>query len=432
MKILVLSQLWYPENGVPQRRWSWLSKILTDAGGHEVVVITPPPMQEQASSFKDYARQRRRASHHNSLHGERGIGGELIIRSGYFPNGDSLTAKIAHQAAGALSTVWTVFRYRQCLRDVDLIIGTVPALPTAALAAVIARYMKVPFVIDLRDAWPDLLAYADKWNKSLGKTSLRERVLRKGPLPAVVSMTRQVLSTVLDKADGIIVTSENFRERLLDTLEDKSTPRNVLTIRNVFPPESHDTEAIAPAEKQRGLHVLYAGTLGRAQNLENALKAAALVRNAGYDIHLTFVGAGAAKKRLHEIARQEGIEAEFLRRRPADSLNDLYSWADTALVHLTDWEPLEWTVPSKTYELMEVGVHISGVVSGEGGHLIEQLGAGHVVEPENPEALAALWIRLINNPSLLTPSDKGQRWVKRLREESVPDDVLSFLNRVVA
>lgn len=40
MGLLVLSQFWYPENGVPQRRWTWLSNIFSEIGG-DISVVAP-------------------------------------------------------------------------------------------------------------------------------------------------------------------------------------------------------------------------------------------------------------------------------------------------------------------------------------------------------------------------------------------------------
>lgn len=42
MRILVVSQYWYPDNGIPQHRWAWLSRTLTEAG-HTVNVVCPHP-----------------------------------------------------------------------------------------------------------------------------------------------------------------------------------------------------------------------------------------------------------------------------------------------------------------------------------------------------------------------------------------------------
>lgn len=44
--ILIVSQYWYLENGVPQRKWMWLTKILVDAG-HEMSGIALLPHYER-------------------------------------------------------------------------------------------------------------------------------------------------------------------------------------------------------------------------------------------------------------------------------------------------------------------------------------------------------------------------------------------------
>ena len=99
MRILVLSQYWAPENGVPQRRWSWLSKILVQAG-HDVLVIAPPPHYQRRLGLKQWF-SRRNVLGANDL--EKGNSGEKILRSGFFPAGPSLTHRILNQASVAAS-----------------------------------------------------------------------------------------------------------------------------------------------------------------------------------------------------------------------------------------------------------------------------------------------------------------------------------------
>ena len=97
-------------------------------------------------------------------------------------------------------------------------------------------------------------------------------------------------------------------------------------------------------------------------------------------------------------------------------------------MHLTDWEPLARAVPSKTYELMEAGIHISGVVTGETAELISKLHAGDVVNPEAPEDLANLWCDLARGPSRLSVSSEGLDWVNSERTEVVPPSLLNAVS----
>src|SRR5699024_12664040 len=81
-------------------------------------------------------------------------------------------------------------------------------------------------------------------------------------------------------------------------------------------------------------------------------------------------------------------------------------------------------------ELMELGIHISGVLNGEAGALIEELDAGHVVAPEAPEALAQLWIDLARNRKLLEVSESGKKWVEEERSFTAPGNMIGSLERV--
>ncbi|MDO5668793.1 MAG: glycosyltransferase family 4 protein [Corynebacterium sp.] len=431
-QILVLSQYWYPENGVPQRRWTWLTKILVDAG-YEVTVITPPPHYQRKLDLRTWWRERRYASR---LETDLGPSGEHIVRSGFIPSGDSLTLKALNQATVALGSLWVVLKRPGKLRGYrpDLIIGTVPALPTAAATWLTAARFRAPYVIDLRDAWPDLLKEAENWNRSTGVRSLRERILTKGPLQLLSAVTRKAINHALKNAAGITVTSSYLAENLATRRElwVNGNPPPIETVRNVFPPETAFVKNHDAQNTSDGLNVLYAGTFGRAQNLDNALRAAELAKARGVNVSVTFVGAGVTRDALVKSAREKDVDVRFVNRRPAEDLASFYEWADTALVHLTDWEALDRAVPSKTYELMSSGVHISGVVNGEAAELIRLQRSGDVVEPENPEALADLWVSLARNRSRLKVSSEGATWAEKERRSEAPDRLLSLVKRALA
>lgn len=425
MRILVISQYWAPENGVPQRRWSWLTRTLVEAG-HEVCVLSPPPHYLRDQSFSEWSKSRF-ARQKNVV--EKGDAGETIIRSGYLPGGMSITKKVVNQASVALGSLKKVVEREGPVRSFspDIVIGTVPALPTALVTFVAAKRVGAPYIIDLRDAWPELLEYSGQWNAAVGEASLRQKILSKGPLQLVLFITQRVLRMVYSRADAILVTSECLGERLR---EEKTHATDVTTIRNVFPPETKVARPARGDTEKTNLNVLYAGTLGRAQNLENALHAAKLAGNAGVEVNLRFVGAGAARNELQRTARDLGVNAEFLTRRGAGDLAEHYLWADTALVHLTDWEPLQRAVPSKTYELIDQQLHISGVVAGETARLITALMVGDVVPPEQPEALARLWCALVKDPSQLQIGETGIQWLSRERDKVAPKTLLDCVNRV--
>ena len=77
---------------------------------------------------------------------------------------------------------------------------------------------------------------------------------------------------------------------------------------------------------------------------------------------------------------------------------------------------------------MTLGIFITGVVKGETAELIERLGAGAVVPPKQPEALAALWTDLANRRTLIQVDRKGREWVVKERSEVVPHTLAKALD----
>mgnify|MGYP001940070529 CR=1 FL=1 len=426
MRLLVLSQFWYPENGVPQRRWTWLSSIFANMGG-EISVVAPPPNYRRKLGVKDSLR-----SFVPSSQVETGPAGEEIYRSPFLSAGESLLGRAFSQAFIASGALMVVARNWAEIRTVDAVVGTVPALPTAVVSFLVARVFRVPYVIDLRDAWPDLMKEHRNWNRALEARSRHEEIINSGPIRILSWIVEKGLNALLERADAIIVTSEDLAEKLRSQRSKYLTSQNqqlITTIRNVFPantptlPKRHSFDF-------KTLRVLYAGTLGRAQNLRNSIDAAAIAQYQGTPVELVFVGGGAAAKELEKYAALKGVNASFYRVRSAAELVRFYEWADTALVHLTDWEPLDRAVPSKTYELMSLGIHISGVVNGETARIIESLEAGDTVEPENPHHLAELWTALFNDPARLSVTAKGRMWVESERETVVPGEVKKIVRWV--
>lgn len=396
--------------------------MLRDAG-HEVVVVTPKP------NYRFNSGARCSLSELLPKVGvELGPSGETIIRTGSIQFGESLVARVTAQAVMALQSLFCIGVHAKEVVKADAVIGTIPAIPTAFLAWFVSLVLGVPYAIDLRDAWPDLMKNSASWNASLGK-SKSKTAFAKGIKRVLTRVVAPALNRVIRGARCIVVTSADLKRQLeadFVDLEPGIPAPHVYTIRNVFP--HHSTRSVVNRTVEPGtLNVLYAGTLGRAQNLANAIRAAKIARTQGVDVRLRFVGTGAARDYLVGLAKSLDVEVEFYSFNPPELLNEHYSWADTALVHLTDWEPLGRAVPSKTFELMALGIHITGVVEGETKRLIEMLRAGDTAAPEDPHALASLWGNLSRNPDMLSVGPEGREWVFRQREEIVPARIIEII-----
>ena len=412
MKILIISQYWAPENGAPQRRWAWLSRELSKAG-HDVLVVAPPPHYNRKMGFWDWIHVRGYCA---QKHIEHGTYGERILRTGFIPAGASLTSRVLNQATVALAAITALTRPK--LRTgwtPNVVIGTIPALPTAFVTRIVAWGFAVPYILDLRDPWPDLLESQREWNAAVGKKSWRERLVGHGPLQILSRLTAEMLNGALRHAKAILVTTDSLKSELLqrEKIRGKKRASDFAVVRNVFPVAGVELVRDVKDSSSEALHVLYAGTIGRAQDIGTALEAINIAKTRGVTIQFRVVGAGAAKPEVVKIARDLGIDVEVFRRQKPDELNEHYAWADTALVSLASWDALRWAVPSKLYELMSMRMHISVVATGEAADLVRELHAGVAIPPAHPEKLAETWIALARGEIDKSVGFEAKTWVQR-------------------
>lgn len=433
--MLLLTHGWVPENGVPQRRWLWLTRVLRRQDIDVDVISTSRQRPiSHVPSDADSSDVLCRSSKWN-----RGEYGEWVYIPKVFNLGNSLTARALGQVLDGASQLGAAFAEYGLKRSArpDLIVGTVPVLPTAFTTWLIARLLHRPYVIDLRDAWPDLLEVPEKWNSSVGVPSFRERLFTLAPFKAGLSVGARALWRILEKADGVVVTSEAHKQHLHEKWENhpegswvehqifreaKGTSSNqqreerlkqhrIEVVRNVFTSGLSVTHRTREARPDDSLRVLYAGTVGRAQDIQNALRAAGLVQQQGSTVSLRIVGRGAAWDACVELSKQLHLHSvEFIPHVSASELLKHYEWADTALVHLTDWEPLNLAIPSKTYELMSSGIPITAVGRGALAELVNCFGAGVCVEPNNPEKLSSTWLNMIQTGTSTIARPPSEEW----------------------
>ncbi|WP_261623043.1 glycosyltransferase [Nesterenkonia marinintestina] len=374
-RVQLITHSYWPERTPPQRRWQRLVAALV-ADGWTVDVVAPArnPRHTPAAG---------QAFGRFGLRPEPGPAGEQVRRVPYALVRDSRAGRFA---ADMLSAALLVPRSAAAPRP-DVLITTVPALPLAVTGWVAARLRGVPLVLDMRDAWPDLA---------------REASLRAGP---AVDVLESVLTGVQRRADLVVAVTSGFAERL------RARGARVETISNGVDLTELPQPAAAPRRAGR-LRVLYYGNHGESQGLETVIDAVRAVHRAGeVEVTLRMVGSGTQRSRL--IARAADCPAvEFRRPAHGEELRGHLDWADSVLVSLrTDWPSFAWTVPSKTFELMGLGTHITAAVAGEAAEILRHAENSDVVEDADAETLAALFDRLARDPESTPTSSSGRRWV---------------------
>lgn len=375
-RALLLTHSYWPEHTPPQRRWQRLVAGLR-AEGWSVDVVTPAadarstPVAERGSG----------AAGVRSVSGPAGEQVHRVLRPLLR---DSRAGRFSADAVAAGLMVPRAL----LVERPDVVVATVPALPVICSGWLAARLRRVPLVVDMRDAWPELA---------------REAGVRAGPAGR---MMETVVAAVQRRAELVVTVTHGFARRLAARgVERVTTISNGVALDEV--PQLEHRERAAGE-----LRVAYLGNHGESQALDAVIDAAAALHAAGeVAVRLRMVGSGTQKPRL--VARAADCPAiEFHDPVHGEELWQHHRWADTVLISLrTDWESFAWTVPSKTFELMGTGKHITAAVVGEAAEILAAAENVTLVD-QGPDGLAEALVALARDPESTPISDSGRRWVR--------------------
>jgi glycosyltransferase involved in cell wall biosynthesis len=148
------------------------------------------------------------------------------------------------------------------------------------------------------------------------------------------------------------------------------------------------------------LRLLFAGTVGLAHGLRTLVDASWL---AGGDVvRTTIAGDGADAPHVAQAIRERGAaNVAMIGTVPARDIPALYAASDIGAVLLRDLPLFEGALPTKLLEVMAAGRPVLLAARGESAALVASAGAGIVVAPEDPQALAAALRRLHAEPELV-------------------------------
>ncbi|MHA7219799.1 glycosyltransferase family 4 protein [Arthrobacter sp. MDT1-48-3] len=375
MRVMLLTHSYAPEHSPPQRRWTGFIRSFVSEGW-SVDVVTP--VAHAPHGRRTLPRRIAGRAFRTDVGGH----GERIRRVPYLRHGTTRMGRLLnHLFSAGMSVPIALLAPRP-----DVVIVTVPSLPILGAGFVVSRLLKRPLVVDMRDAWPDIA---------------RDARIVQG---SAKGLAERAIIAIQDRAELVVTVTYGFAR----TLRERGL-KNVATVTNGVDVDQLRTLDPVPLDKER-LDVLYLGNHGESQHLEVPIKAAALV---GERMRLTMVGHGVRRKDLKSLAAALDAPVDFDDPAYGPSVMDYYEKADSCIVALRDdWKSFETTIPSKTYEVLSIGRHVTGIVLGEARKILEEAEAGHVVAA-NPRALADLWLSLAADRGQLRVNGAGRQWVQR-------------------
>ena len=359
MRILVLNQYFYPDRSATSQLLTELCEDLAEH--HDVFVVTGRPSYNAAHDTRS------RGLLSRELHGRVRV---ARVWSTTFDRAVGMRGRLTNYGTFLASSVAGAF----AIARPDVVMGLTDPPPIGLIGAMTAKARGVPFVLVVKDLFPEVAV-------SLG--ALRS--------PAVIASLRSARGRLLSAADLVISIGRDMDRRLLDL----GVPRDrIATIH-----DWSDRRIVRPLDRPSVLRdrfgwgnrfvVMHSGNVGLSQDLETVVEAADLLRQEP-DVLFAIVGEGASKISLQAAVFERGLgNVAFLPFQDQKDLSESLGAADVHLVGLR--RGLAGAiVPSKVYGILAAGKpYLAAVEAGSEPALIaEEHGCGVRVEPGDARALA--------------------------------------------
>ena len=369
VRILLVTQYFPPEiTACAARMLAW-ARGLTEAG-HEVEVLTAMP-NHPSGIVPDEYRGRLLARERTEGFGVRRVWLYTTPKKG-------ARNRIANYASFAGASAL----FGSARGKADVVVATSPPLSVGAAGAALAKRHRAPWVMDVRDLWPDVAAIVGEVPEGTRLYRSAERLERR----------------LYRSAAAVVTTTEPFRRKILERggsrVEVIPNGTTALWL-----------EAAGGASDRAGLGLpgdrfvwTYAGNIGLAQGLDAAVGAA---ERLGEGFQLVLLGDGPRREALREQAASLPDGSVVFRDPvPAERAAELMRASDALLVSLAADAGMDGFVPSKLFDSAAVGRPVVVATGGESARLAEEADAALAVPPGDPDALATAIRRLRDDSEL--------------------------------
>ena len=374
MKILFFSHYFPPEVNAPAnrtfehcRRWA--------AEGHEVTVVTCVPNCPDGVVYEDYRSRFRRQVEE--------VEGIRVVRVWTFlASNAGSKRRIVNFVSYLVSAVWTAL----WLKKPDVVVATSPQFFCGWAGVWAARLKRVPFVLEIRDIWPESIAAVGAMGK--GKSFQFLEWLEKRMYRA---------------ADHIVAVGTGYKDKIVSKVPELHERVSVLpngVDGDLYRPLSPDETLLKEVGFEGKFVCSYVGTIGMAHGLEVVVRAAKRLQQSNRkDIAFLIVGDGATREALQQQVADEkvGQYVVFTGRLPKEKIPRVLASSGCCLIHLKGKKLFETVIPSKIFETMAMQRPIIMGVRGPSREIVMEAGAGVPMTPDSDEELAVILTQLADD-----------------------------------
>ena len=382
MRILVISQYFYPENF----RINDIAKYLKSRG-YQVDVLTGQPDYPNKKIFKNYYKNKLAYSTFEKCR---------IYRLPIISRGSGHPLKLFLNYLTFL--LMGLFLSRRILQknsyDIIFTFGTSP-ITVALVANYISKIKKAKSILWLLDLWPEVLLDIKSINKKI-----------------IFILGKFLSEKIYKSTDCILVQSKSFKKEVLKYANAKKVI--------YFPAWAEELEKKRIKKiKSNFFKIVFTGNIGEAQNFNNILLAANVLKKE--KIKWLIVGSGRFLSKIKEFVIQNKIKNFYLLgHKHQEKISYYHSISDVLLLSLKGTKYISKTIPGKLQTYLQANKYILGFVKGESAQLIIKSKSGSVVDPNRPDLLVKKIFFLMNNKKLI---------IKREREINTRKFVDKFFNK---
>ena len=366
MRILVISQYFYPENF----RINDLCYGLKEKG-HNVTVLTGQPNYPNGTFYKGYGFYKKRFEVINGIN---------IYRSNLIPRGRGNGFRLF---INYISFVFFgLFRLFFIKEKFDKIFVYAPSPITVGYLGAFASFLfKAKPYLWVHDLWPESV-------KDAG--GIRNKT--------ILSLVNLMTKSIYYFYPTILVQSPQFKDYLLGQgVNDKQIiyyPYYAESFYDIVVPSTNIKQTFP-----KGLNIVFAGNIGVAQSFDTIINAVKIASEKIDNFTLIVLGEGRDKKRILDKINSMNLNNhfKFLGSFPPEKMPEFFASADALLVSLKKTKIFSMTIPGKLQSYLACGRPIIASLDGIGAEIIKESYCGYVSPSEDYEGLAKSIISFNNS-----------------------------------
>ncbi len=376
MRLVILTQYFYPEMGAPQSRLYEVAAQLQSMDW-TVEVVTAMPNYPRGKVFPSYK---------GKFYLKEDVRGLSTHRYWLYPsNATRAFPRIMSMLSFSITALFSFFKIRKFKPDYLLVES--PPLTVAFTGWMLSRLLRSKLIVNISDLWP-LSA------KELGAITVGH----------TYKFLLRLESFLYNKSD--ICTGQS--QEIVDYIS-KIKKKNVWLLRNGVDITRFNKMDNTSARSNK---IVYAGLIGVAQGIDSIYNNINF-KELGLEFHI--YGAGSGVNQLEKFVENNpnsGIKYCGVISR--DQIPEVIGQYDAMLVSLV--KHIYGAVPSKIYEAMAAGLPIVFSGEGEGARLVKENKIGWVSNPGN-------WKELMKNlKALIEISDSEFLDLKKRAKETAKDN----------